>query len=79
MNYNSYITNTQATCKEHSLSQTDALPPTEGCVCINGFVLDNALEQCIVESDCGCSVPDNYLPVSKKNQEDSTANKLQAI
>ena len=36
----------------------------EGCICAEGFVLDNAEETCIPAEECGCSTDDNYYAVS---------------
>ena len=36
----------------------------EGCICAEGYVLDNAEETCIPVEACGCSTDDNYYAVS---------------
>lgn len=61
--HNPFITMTQPSCKDLIPSQNTRLPPGEGCICINGYVLDNENNQCIQEDECGCSTDDNYYAV----------------
>ena len=62
--YHPYITGPQPSCKEPNPPQVKTLPPVEGCVCAEGYILDNAEETCIPVEECGCSTDDNYYAVS---------------
>ena len=64
MVYNQYITDSQPSCKERDPAPRTGLPPSYGCVCKDGFVLDNAAETCLDEKHCGCPTEDNYYSVS---------------
>ena len=64
MVYDPFIKDPQPSCKDRKPTAVTGLPPSQGCVCLSGFVLDNAEDRCVDENKCGCSTPDNYYPVS---------------
>ena len=65
MHYEPFAMDTQPSCKDPSPAQDDDAPVSEGCVCDDGYILDNGLENCNLEENCGCLANGEYYPVSK--------------
>ena len=61
--YVPYLTLEQPSCKDPNPSQESKYSPEEGCLCADGYVLDNAQEGCIPLEECGCVTEDNYYAV----------------
>ena len=61
--YVPYLTIEQPSCKDPNPSQEAKYSPEEGCLCADGYVLDNVQERCILPETCGCLTEDNYYAV----------------
>ena len=63
--YMTFFTNRQPSCKDPNPSQDVTLSPEEGCLCMDGYILNNEDERCVALEECGCSTDDNYYAVRK--------------
>ena len=64
MEYSPAVTTAQASCKNPFAGEVTIGPPAEGCVCFEGYLLDDGQDRCIPADECGCTTVNNYYPVS---------------
>ena len=72
MVYVQHITKQQPTCQV-PIPPTDddvrSWPPVDGCECVPPYIMDEALNQCVLPEDCGCRLEEEpgYIPVRIDN------------
>ena len=65
MKYVQHIAKQQPTCQVPIPPTDEILTAVDGCECKSGFIMDDAVNKCVLHQDCGCVIDEKpyYIPV----------------